>query len=102
MNAEEGVVSGMEATLPAYDLGGEHSTETHYYLVQSEVATHSSKGMLKSTDIYLDLETKWVRKLVATLSEETVTSMWGIPVDRSKPVTTLTIRAMSREEFDQD
>jgi hypothetical protein len=26
--------------------------------------------------------------------------MWGIPVDRSKPMTTLTIRAMSKEECD--
>jgi hypothetical protein len=52
-------------------------------------------------DIYLDLESKWVRKLVTTLTEETVTSMWGIPVDRSKPVTTLTIRAMSKDEFDR-
>jgi hypothetical protein len=52
-------------------------------------------------DIYLDLESKWVRKLEMTLSENTVTSMWGVPVDRSKPVTTLTIRAMSRDEFDQ-
>jgi hypothetical protein len=51
-------------------------------------------------DIYLDLETKWVRKLVTTLSEETITTMWGIPVDRSKPMTTLTIRAMSKEECD--
>jgi hypothetical protein len=53
-------------------------------------------------DIYLDLETRWVRKLVTTLSEETVTTMWGVPVDRSKPVTTLTIRVVNRDEFDQD
>ncbi|MFC2037783.1 hypothetical protein ACFLYD_07455 [Chloroflexota bacterium] len=46
-------------------------------------------------DIYLDLESKWVRKLAMTLSENTVTRMWGVPVDRSKPVTSLTIRAMS-------
>jgi hypothetical protein len=55
-----------------------------------------------SGDLYLDLESKWVRKLVTTLSENTTTTMWGIPVDRSKPVTTLTIRAMSKDEFDQD
>ena len=53
-------------------------------------------------DIYLDLESKWVSKLAVTLSENTVTSMWGLPVDRSKPVTTLTIRAVSKDEFDQD
>ena len=49
----------------------------------------------------LDLEARWVRKLVTTLSEETVTTMWGVAVDRSKPVTTLTITAVSKEEFDQ-
>jgi hypothetical protein len=53
-------------------------------------------------DIYLDLESKLVRRLVTTLSEETVTTMWGIPVDRSKPVTTLSIRAMAKHEFNQD
>lgn len=35
-----------------YDLGGQCSVETHYYQVQTEVATRSSKGVLKSTDIY--------------------------------------------------
>jgi hypothetical protein len=51
-------------------------------------------------EIYLDLETKWVRELEMTLAETTTTTMWGIPVDRSKPVTTLTIGAMTEDEFD--
>ena len=29
-------------------------------------------------------------------------SMWGVLVGRSKPVTILTIRAMNKDEFDQD
>ena len=53
-------------------------------------------------DIYLDLESKWVRKLEMILSEITVTSMWGIPVDKSIPRTLLTIRAIRKDEFDQD
>ena len=52
-------------------------------------------------DIYLDLESKWVRKLEMILSEITVTSMWGLPVDKSIPVSTLAIRAMSKDEFAQ-
>jgi hypothetical protein len=52
-------------------------------------------------DIYLDLESKWVRKLDMVLYEITTTTMWGIPVEKSVPRTTLTIRAMSKEEFDQ-
>jgi hypothetical protein len=49
-------------------------------------------------DIYLDLESGWVRKLEMILSEITVTSMWGLPVDKSVPTSTLTIRAMSNKE----
>ena len=51
-------------------------------------------------DIYLDLETRWVKKLMMTLSEVTVTSMWGIPIDRSIPRTTLLIRNVSQDQFD--
>ena len=53
-------------------------------------------------DIYLDLESKWVRKLDMVLFEITTTSMWGIPVEKSIPVTKLTIRVMAEEEFSQD
>jgi hypothetical protein len=53
-------------------------------------------------DIYLDLESKWVRKLEMILSEMTVTSMWGVPVDKSVPRSTLTIRAISKDEFYRD
>ncbi len=52
-------------------------------------------------DIYLDLESKWVRKLDLVLFEKTTTTMWGIPVDKSIPVTKLSIKALTREEFDQ-
>lgn len=52
-------------------------------------------------DIYLDLESKWVRKLDMVLFEITTTTMWGIPVDKSIPVTKLSIRALTKEEFDQ-
>ena len=53
-------------------------------------------------DICLDLESKWVRKLEMILSETTATSMWGIPVDKSIIRTVLTIRAIRKDEFDQD
>jgi len=52
-------------------------------------------------DIYLDLETKWVRKLNMVLFEITTTAMWGIPVDKSIPVTKLEIRTLAQDEFDQ-
>ena len=52
-------------------------------------------------EIYLDLETKWVRKLDMVLFEKTTTTMWGIPVDKSIPVTKLTIRALTKEDYDQ-
>jgi len=52
-------------------------------------------------DIYLDLETKWVRKLDMVLFEITKTTMWGIPVENSIPVTKLTIKALTKDEFDR-
>jgi hypothetical protein len=51
-------------------------------------------------DIYLDLESKLVRKLDMVLFEKTRTTMWGIPVENSIPVTNLSIRAVNKEEFD--
>lgn len=53
-------------------------------------------------DIYLDLNSYWVRKLEMVLSEITTTTMWGIPVDKSIPRTLLRIRAIGKDEFDQD
>jgi hypothetical protein len=52
-------------------------------------------------DIYLDLESKWVRKLNLVLFEKTTTTMWGIPVEKSIPVTKLAIRTLTKDEFDQ-
>jgi hypothetical protein len=52
-------------------------------------------------NIYLDLESKWVRKLDMVLFEITSTTMWGIPVEKSIPVTNLTIKAVTKDEFDQ-
>ena len=52
MNTQETDLSENNALMRPYDLVGERSRETHYYIVQSELATHSSKGVLKSTDIY--------------------------------------------------
>ena len=53
-------------------------------------------------DIYLDLESKWVRKLDMVLFEITSTTMWGIPVEKSIPVTKLAIWAIDKAEFDQE
>jgi hypothetical protein len=53
-------------------------------------------------DIYLDLESRWVRKLDMVLFEKTTTTMWGIPVEKSIPVTKLSIKAINKAEFDQD
>jgi len=52
-------------------------------------------------DIHLDLESKWVRKLDMVLFEITTTTMWGIPVEKSIPVTKLSIRSIDKLEFDQ-
>ena len=53
-------------------------------------------------DIYMDLNSYWVRKVEMVLSEITNTTMWGIPVDKSIPRTHLTIRAIEKDEFNQN
>ena len=50
--------------------------------------------------IYLDLESKWVCKLEMVLFEITTTTLWGIPVDKSIPVTKLTVKLLTKDEFD--
>lgn len=51
--------------------------------------------------IHLDLASKWVRSLDLTLFEITSTTMWGIPVDKSIPFTTLAIRTVDESATDQ-
>ncbi len=94
--------------LPLAAVSGRYVTQIVCKSDKKTVCNHSAMR-LKTVgvsfcrgDIYLDLGSKWVRKLVMTLSENTVTSMWGVPIERSKPVTILTIRAMNKDEFDRD
>jgi hypothetical protein len=51
--------------------------------------------------IYLGLESNWVCRLDVVLFEKTRTTMWGIPVENSIPVTNLSIRVLSKAEFDE-
>ena len=52
MSAQETDLSENDVLMRPYDLVGKRSKEPHYYIVQSQLATHSSKGVLKSTDVY--------------------------------------------------
>jgi len=57
-------------------------------------------GTRVSGDIYIDLESLWVKKVIATVMDMTKTTMFGIPVEISIPITTLTIRSVNKEEFE--
>ena len=52
MNTKITDISGPDALLREYDLVGERKQEPHYYEIQTELATHSSKGKVKSVDTY--------------------------------------------------
>ena len=52
MNTKVTDISGPDALLREYDLVGERKQEPHYYEIQTELATHSSKGFVKSVDTY--------------------------------------------------
>lgn len=55
MNTKATDITGQDAFLREHELAGERSQETHYFRVQTELATHSSKGSVKRVDSYLEL-----------------------------------------------
>lgn len=57
-------------------------------------------GTRYSGDIYIDLESLWVKKVNATVIDMTKTTMYGIPVEISIPITTLTIRSVDQKEYE--
>lgn len=59
-------------------------------------------GTYYGGDLYIDLASLWVRKATVTVTDITRTTMYGIPVDISVLVTTLTIRSVSKDEFDRN
>ena len=61
MNTRVTDISGPDALLREYDLVGERKQEPHYYEIQTELATHSSKGKVKSVDTYREFLTRTSR-----------------------------------------
>jgi len=57
-------------------------------------------GTRYSGDIYIDLESLWVKKVNVSIIDMTKTTMYGIPVEISIPITTLTIRSVDQKEFE--
>ena len=52
MNAVAVDVSTTGSLDRKYDLAKDRSMQTQHYIIRSELATHSNKGILKSTDVY--------------------------------------------------
>jgi hypothetical protein len=55
MNKKTTDITGQDALLREYELVGERKQEPRYYRIQTELATHSSKGSVKSVDSYQEL-----------------------------------------------
>ncbi len=53
-------------------------------------------------DIYIDLDSMHVKKVNATVIDISKTSMYGMPVDITIPITTIKINSVSKEEFDKE
>lgn len=92
-----GMVDGVPCALLALDSGVCHWSMPMTYMPIMNLKTVGVSNY--QADIYLDLETKWVRKLDMVLFEITNTTMWGIPVEKSIPVTNLSIKAVTKEVF---
>ena len=94
------IVDGRPCAILGLDSGVCHWSMPMTYMPVMRLKTVGVSNY--QADIYLDLESKWVRKLDMVLFETTTTTMWGIPVEKSIPVTNLTIRAVNKAEIDQD
>jgi hypothetical protein len=94
-----GIIDGVLCTILSVDeRGGEyvmHMKPMHILQVKKVGATRFSG------DIYINMTTLWVKKVIATIMNITQTTMFGIPVDTTVPVTTLTIKSVTKNEFDQ-
>lgn len=64
-----------------------------------KVKTTSSTRYLG--DLYIDLDSLHVKKVDATIIDITKTTMYGMPVDITVPVTTLTINSVSKNVFNK-
>jgi len=53
-------------------------------------------------DIYIELDSLQVKKVNATVIDITKTTMYGMPVDITVPVTTITIKSVSKNVFDKE
>jgi hypothetical protein len=93
------IVDGKACAVLSLDTGVCHWSMPMTYMPIMNLKTVGVSNY--QADIYLGLESKWVRKLELVLFEKTTTTMWGIPVEKSIPVTKLSIRAISKTEFDE-
>ena len=61
----------------------------------------TASGTRYSGDIYIDLESLHVKKVNATITDISKTTMYGIPVDISVLVTTLSIKSVPKDVFNK-
>jgi hypothetical protein len=94
------VIDGATCAVLALDSGTCHWSMPMTYMPIMNLKTVGVSNY--QAEIYLDLESRWVRKLDMALFEITSTTMWGIPVEKSIPVTKLTIRTVGADEFDRE
>jgi len=91
------VVDGIPCAVLGLDSGVCHWSMPMTYMPIMNLKTVGVSNY--QADIYLDLESKWVRKLDMVLFEITKTTMWGVPVENSIPVTKLSIRAVREDDL---
>jgi hypothetical protein len=53
-------------------------------------------------DIFIDLDSMHVKKVNANVIDISKTSMYGMPVDVTIPITTIKINSVSKEDFDKE
>ena len=92
------IVDGMTCALVSFD-----ERDSGYFMLMKPMPVLTIKtngGTRYGGDLYIDLSSLWVKKAAVTVTDITKTTMYGLPVDVSVIVTTLTIESVSKDEFD--
>ena len=94
------VVDGASCAIVGFDSG--ESSFTMLIKPMPNIEVNTVGGSHYQGDIYVDLGSKWTKKVLMTLMDVTKTTMGGQKVASAVVETTLTIKAVEKEAFGKD
>ena len=92
-----GIVDDVACAIVGYEATG--GSWTAYIQAAPLIKVKTTGGTQNKAEIYIDLASLWVKKATYMITDITKTTMYGIPVEISVPITTCTIQAVPEAEF---